>query len=351
MRMSLRDGDVIGRIGGDEFAALLPGADDVAAAGLAERLRSAMHGVVVPRGQARISVGYAAGPAGADAAALWAAADQALLLAKRGGRDRYRGAGEVAGSGGSAVRRDWEGRLRRMLEPGGMRTVYQPVVDLHDYSRVGFEGLPRSSGRDDRHEADDLVAAAALLGAARDLDWASRRSAFAGARDLPPGGLLFVNVGAEALLDAVHGADQMALLASWGDRRPCEVVLEITDRAAVHDHGRLRDVVAEYRAEGFRFALDDVGDGHSTFEVLSAAGPEFVKVSRRLTSCAGEREAGAVMAALVAYAAISGAEVVAEGIESDEQAARLRAMGITLGQGSALGRPRAARHWALTAVA
>ena len=84
----VRTGDVLARVGGDEFAALLLGATAVEAEKVAERMRSAMHDVNLPNGEARISLGCAGGAAGDDPYATWRSADLAMYAAKRQGRDR-----------------------------------------------------------------------------------------------------------------------------------------------------------------------------------------------------------------------------------------------------------------------
>jgi EAL domain-containing protein (putative c-di-GMP-specific phosphodiesterase class I) len=100
-------------------------------------------------------------------------------------------------------------------------------------------------------------------------------------------------------------------------------------------------VLTEYREHGFRFALDDVGEGHSTIEVLATARPEFIKIARGLTLGPGRTLDGnmAAIAALVTFASTTGAAVVAEGLESDAAIDHMRDLGVTLGQGYALGRP------------
>ena len=99
-------------------------------------------------------------------------------------------------------------------------------------------------------------------------------------------------------------------------------------------------MLASYREHGFQFALDDIGEGHSTLELLAAAVPEFVKVAKSITQACDERGARAVIEATVAYARSSGSTVIAEGIEDEETADRLIALGVTAGQGYWLGRPR-----------
>jgi EAL domain-containing protein (putative c-di-GMP-specific phosphodiesterase class I) len=117
------------------------------------------------------------------------------------------------------------------------------------------------------------------------------------------------------------------------------MVLEITERESIADKQRLRFVLASYREHGFRFALDDIGEGHSTLELLAAAVPEFVKVAKSITQECSERGPRAVIEATVAYARSSDSCVIAEGIEDEETANQLQELGVTAGQGYWLGRP------------
>jgi len=223
--------------------------------------------------------------------------------------------------------------------------VYQPIVDLRSGTMLGFEALARPRPQQADLGVDGLFATAERLGEGRNLDWLCRRAAVRDGHGLPAAALLFINVSVSALLDPVHGVDQMLLLLQWARRRPDTVVLEITEREAVRDVARLATVLREYRDHGLRFALDDVGSGHSTFEVLAAAVPEFVKVSERLTRLADETGPRAAIRAVVQFAEDSGGHVIAEGLESDRCTWLMQDLGVSHGQGYILGRPAAAEHW------
>jgi EAL domain-containing protein (putative c-di-GMP-specific phosphodiesterase class I) len=137
----------------------------------------------------------------------------------------------------------------------------------------------------------------------------------------------------------VHDVDQMLLLLATTGRRPDHVVLEISEREAISDLRRLREVLASYRREGFRFALDDVGEGHSTLEVLVAAEAEYIKLAASLTRRIDAERPDAAVRAITTFAASTGASLVAEGVENPAAPAALRRAGIGLGQGFALGLP------------
>jgi hypothetical protein len=105
----------------------------------------------------------------------------------------------------------------------------------------------------------------------RDLDWVCRRRAVDDAKQLPVGTTLFLNIGAAALLDPIHGVEQLLPLMGPAERAPQASVLEITEHERISDYDALDRVLASYRAEGIHFALDDVGWGHSTLELLAAS--------------------------------------------------------------------------------
>ncbi|MFN2462498.1 MAG: EAL domain-containing protein [Candidatus Dormibacteria bacterium] len=326
----LRDVDVLIRFGGDEFALLLPACDLEPAREVMQRLSES-----VPERQT-ISAGIAVWDGKEAPSDLLARADGSLYAAKRMGGGRIHAA-SPGGVANDAV--SWSSRLLEVVRDGGMESVYQPIVSLLEGGVVGHEALARPTGAAAGTSVEELFAAAQRLGFSRDLDWIGRRAAVQGGH-LLESGLLFINVGLWSFLDPIHDVDQMLLLLKWAGRSPATVVLEMSEREVVSDVGRLREVLASYREEGFRFALDDVGEGHSTLEVLAAADAEYIKVARSLTQRASEPGAGSAIRALAAFASSTGAHVIAEGIENNDMVEQIRDLGVELGQGYGLGRPR-----------
>jgi len=226
-----------------------------------------------------------------------------------------------------------------VLDDRSIRFCYQPIVRLSDRQVVAYEALARPQGIDLDLSVEGFFEAALQLGYGRALDWLCGWLCLQTSRDVVDDRTLFMNIGVSSLLSPADGVDPMINLLEWAGWSASEVVLEITEREEISDLGRFREVLTTYRDHGFRFAMDDVGDGHSTLEVLAAGEPEFVKIARRLTAGAGLPGARAAVSAVTAFAGSLGSHVIAEGIEDEHQADLMAALGCQMGQGNALGRP------------
>ncbi|MGO8687861.1 MAG: EAL domain-containing protein [Candidatus Dormibacteria bacterium] len=336
----LRGWDLVARTGGDEFSVLMSDVTARDAARAAERVRAAVKAISVPYGQVSISVGWSTGPAGSDPHDVLDLADAHLYQAKRSGRDRVVGAPRSRRGGLAAHRSEWSTRIDEALAQRDLTILFQPIVRLGDGAVVGHEALARPRGFGAADSVEELFAEAHRTGRIRDIDWLCRRLAIAAVPWPVPGDwTLFLNVSAVPLLDPVHGVDQMLMVLDAAGASADRVVLEITERELISDLERVRTVLAAYRDQGFRFAVDDVGEGHSTLELLAAARPEYIKIARSLTMTGAHSSSRAAIRAAVAFAQVSGAAVIAEGIENDYAAGQMIAMGVELGQGMWLGRP------------
>jgi diguanylate cyclase (GGDEF)-like protein len=338
----VRGWDVMARVGGDEFAALLPEVGVFGAHVVAERMRVAMHALVLSGTPARITVGWSAAPAGADPVSVWQRADESLYQAKHAGGDRVMGRSYEAGEAGDIAERSYTDVITRVLGGGALATVFQPVVSLFDGSVLGYEALARPEGFAAMDSVDEIFEAARTSGHIRDLDWVCRRRAVDDAKQLPQGVTLFLNISASSLIDPIHGVDRFLALLRKAGRPPQTVVLDITEHERIRDYELLSHILADYRTEGIRFALDDVGEGHSTLELLAASSSEYLKLGRSLTMTSSRVGSRAVIDATITFARISGATIIAEGVENEYVADAMKASGISLGQGFGLGKPTAA---------
>lgn len=329
----LGEHDMLARLGSDGFALLMPGSDVADAQRLVQRMRA----------ESAVLYGFSAGLARWDGVEsselLTARADAALQRSKHAGTGKV----TVVATPHEPVQ-SWSHMLPRLLARHEVRTVYQPIRRLDGLEVVGYEALARPVGFANKASVFELFDAAKRLGLSRDLDWLCRRSAVHGATTLPSSALLFMNVSVQTLLDPLHDVDQMLLLMRWAGRDPRSVVLEVAEGDQAADLERLRNVVTAHRAEGFRFALDDVGGGHSTLEALTHAKPEYIKISPSLTVHLDADGPQAAVRALVTFARSSRAQPVAVGLETKAQIQQAISLGVELGQGHGVGSPRPARQ-------
>lgn len=331
-----RAGDLAVRMAEDKFLLLLPAAEADRTMAAAEAVRFAMHGVAVSAGALRVCVGAAWRVGAGDGLdAVMARADDALYAAKARGGDRVVTQAEATGEG----RWRWRSAVEAVLSSErGVYAVYQAIVRLHDGATTGWEALSRPRDWSPGASVEGMFLTAHRMGRGRDLDWCCRRAALWEASRL--GGDLFLNVNLSALADPVHDVDQMVLLCTWATRDPRSVVLELSERDAVPELQRLRRVLADYRAAGFRIAVDDVGQGQTTLELLLAVRPEFLKLAQPLVQAARrDPTAWSAAHALVAFAHDTGSQVIAEGVEDSGDLALCEEMGIDLAQGWLFGRP------------
>ena len=200
LRSVVRAGDTVGRLGGEEFVLILPGADVEAAEDCAERARAALAELTVRGRPLAASAGVAAAPAdGVDAAVLLENADAALYWAKRTGRGRtvryVRGA--VRPGGRAAQRGRGAARARAV---GAISIVFQPVVELATGRAGGYEALARFE-REPRRGPDEWFAQAHRVGLGEELEALALRAALA-VPGRPEGTFLALNVSPRALLSA-----------------------------------------------------------------------------------------------------------------------------------------------------
>jgi diguanylate cyclase (GGDEF)-like protein len=327
----VRDGDAVGRLGGEEFVLVLPGADSDAACEAAERARAAIAEVVVGGRWLACSAGIATHPAdGEHAPDLLACADAALYAAKDAGRGRscrYRP---------SLARRRSPGAEREEIEAlmlggaEGMSIVFQPVLELATGRVCGYEALARMH-TDPQRPPDEWFRQAHRAGIGPELEAAALRAALA-VPGRPPGTFLSLNASPSALLTPTLLAELPDDLSS--------IVVELTEHELFGAEEPLEAVLAELRARGARIALDDAGSGYSGLQQLIAVAPDVLKLDRSLIHGAhADPSKLALLEAMISFASITGAAVCGEGVEDLADLRALAALDVTYAQGYALGRP------------
>ncbi len=153
--------------------------------------------------------------------------------------------------------------------------------------------------------------------------------------------LLFINIHPNVLLDSNYHSGETRHLLSLLGIEPNQVVFELTERSAVTDFKMFEKVLTNYRSQGYRIAIDDVGSGYSSLKTIVYLKPEFIKLDKSLIQNIDQnKEQQQLVNLLIEYANQSSSEVIAEGIERLEELAFVRQQGVHYGQGYALGRPQ-----------
>ena len=346
----LRRSDEVFRIGGDEFAVLMPGVDADGAYLAMRRVLAA----VLERGDDRrrnepatqpwsFTVGISAVPGSAvDRATLFREADAALAFGKKHGRtcvsvfdaERHASPGTERSEAGRAQ------LVAQVAASGALKTVFQPIFDLRSGRARGFEALSRPMPGSGFADATDLFTAAEAFGRTVELDLASLTTAITAFAGLALPGSLTLNISPRTLESdqfSVHGL--VKLLQRHGVD-PARVVLELTERESVEDMDRLIRAVESCRASGMRVAADDVGAGNAGLRLLSQIRFDIVKIDLSLIHGGAVRATShEVVQTLKDLADRWGALAIAEGLETAEQLEFVRSLGIRAGQGYLLGMP------------
>jgi diguanylate cyclase (GGDEF)-like protein/PAS domain S-box-containing protein len=353
LRSVIRPQDVLARVGGDEFALLLKdlpsGEGDRVARELAARILAAVreepHEVGDLRLEVRVSVGVGLYRQGTTMTStdLVHDADLAAEAAKKGGKDTVRVHRTPSGDAVLVPDDAFDpaaaaGELDRVLGEGLLAAAFQPIVALASGEVVGYEALARGPEGSSLHRPDRLFAAAAAAGRTVELDWACRLTAVRGALDagLGRGASLFLNC-EPAAIDAPCPPEHAELWARA--QRELALVVEITERAITARPAELARVLGDQRAAGHAVALDDLGADVRSLALLSLIDPDVIKVDLRLVQDRPSTDQAAIVSAVAAERERGGAQVLAEGIETEAHLEVARALGATLGQGWHFGRP------------
>ncbi len=340
---ALRRADRAFRIGGDEFAVILPHTDLEGSRIVARRiLAQALQPSVRADGMAPVSFsgGVSALPQLAvSTTQLYSQADAALYAAKRGGRTDV----AVFDSGMPLAPDDMgasSSAVAEVIARGQLRPAYQPIVSLATGRVIGVEGLIRPVPPAPFADPASLFEAAETSGRLMALDLACIETIVAGARDLPEDQFLSLNLSPATAEAAEFSSGAIVAILARHEFSPERLVIEITERQPLYDAERVRGRIEACRRAGIRFAADDVGAGNAGLRLLSEIRFDIVKVDLSLVQrSASDVQSSAVLGSVVELAARTGALVVAEGIEHGSQLAPLMDMGITVGQGFYLGRP------------
>jgi len=238
------------------------------------------------------------------------------------------------------IRHEW---LTTLLAERRVVSYFQPIVEAQTPNRVyGYECLMRGAGPRLVYP-DELLSAARGADLLFQLDLAARLAAIRGAAAHGVREVLFINFSPAAIYDPAFCLRSTIAAVSEVGLRPEQIVFEVTETERVPSTtNHLVSILDQYRASGFRVALDDVGSGYSSLVLLGEVRPDFVKLDGTLTAGVVEDPFRAVIAETLIEAALkTGMKVVAEHIEDAAGAEWFASRGVHYLQGYHFGRPAA----------
>lgn len=225
-------------------------------------------------------------------------------------------------------------RIHKVIMRGGPRIAMQPIVNLVTGDTYGYEALSRFPAHRD-WTPDRWFREAGALGLGPALEGCALRVAFAQLDSLPAQIVLSVNVSAHALFEDPDIATMFTT-----SEHAARLVLELTEHDQVHDYGGLGDLLAPVRGAGVRVAVDDAGSGYAGLDHILQLRPEVLKLDRVLITGIAEHPGRQAMCeAMVDFTQKTGSMLVAEGVETGNELAALRDLGVVYAQGYYLGRP------------
>ncbi len=344
---TLRVGDTVGRMGGDEFGILLPDVTDLEQVeGISRRLLEALRlPVTIMENTAVISgsLGWTVYPQDeGNPQTLLRHADLALYAAKDGGRNRY---AFFAGSMDEQQRQEMEmyAMTESALAERRLILFYQPVVELHN-GVIGVEALIRME-----HPERGILPPAAFASSLDHPRLARRIGCLVLDQALGQGAIwhrqgltlrIAVNISARHLLDDAFLTDLQEALARHPDIPHEALEVEVTESAPMLDFHRARETLLACNRLGVRVALDDFGTGNASLTYLQKLPAQTIKVDQSFVrDIINDPRDFAIVAGVVTTARMLGLEVIAEGVETVEHAQLLTTLECQALQGYAIAKP------------
>lgn len=345
----------LARVGGDEFAVLLPEAGHDAAERAAERLLRLVRGFIDPVNKHPVTVTASIGgvvclgDGQIPTNELMARAHGALDRAKQLGRDTWimLEADRTGRDGDELSFHEWGERIRRVLAEDRIELYLQPIVEVTSGETVSFEALLRINDSGTVEAPGPFLANAERLGLIHAVDRAVMRRAF-DLLEANPRLTLAVNIsggslGDDQLLEMIREAIALHRFD------PACLVIELTETATMIDAARAYRFASALEGTGCSFAIDDFGTGYGSYDYVRNIAVDYLKIDGQFVREWTEVDE-AVVGSLVTLAQGLDKQTVAECVESGEALEHVSAAGVDLVQGFHIGRPIPAEE-ALEAIA
>jgi len=233
--------------------------------------------------------------------------------------------------------------LQTIITENRLTSFFQPIVSLEQGVIYAYEALCRTVGPNPFDTIENLFQQAIINGQTLQLDMRCRNNSFACAakENIPASNaLLFINICPTSLLHPDHNTGLTEKMANEAGVAKEGIVLEITEQEAVVNYHLFKKAIDHYRKRGFRIAIDDFGAGYGGLKMLSMLEPDYVKIDRHFFQHHGKGNINYNLIDAIATACHRiGIDVIAEGIECENDLQICREIGIELLQGYHFAKP------------
>ena len=236
--------------------------------------------------------------------------------------------------------KDLEEEFYDILINKRINTYFQPIVSLKNGGVIGYEALSRGPVDSLLHFPQALFDCAKVMNKTWELDLLCRFKAIERAKEIIGDNYLFINIEPDIIKDPEFKRGFTKEFLEVYDISPENIVFEITENQAVLDYNSFKEIIDNYKGQGYRIAIDDAGDGYSGLRMLAEIRPNFVKIDmgliRNIDKDMMKKE---LLKSIQRFSEVTNIKLIAEGIETYDELKALIDIGIEFGQGYYIQKP------------
>ncbi|MBM7647335.1 EAL domain-containing protein (putative c-di-GMP-specific phosphodiesterase class I) [Bacillus ectoiniformans] len=227
------------------------------------------------------------------------------------------------------------------IQTGNMVAHLQPIINLQNMQLYGYESLLRSGSKDENYSPMEIFRTANETGLHSLLDQRAREAAIKTRKEKVPADLKsFINFLPSTIYNPEFCLKHTFKIVDAYGVDPANLVFEVVETENIVDVPHLKNVLDTYKREGMKVALDDVGSGFATVEMLKKLQPDYVKVDRSYISfCDQDEQKQQFLHEVLSISNGLGITMLAEGMERQEEMQYCQSIGIPLAQGYYIGKP------------
>lgn len=231
--------------------------------------------------------------------------------------------------------------ISQIIHDEDITTLYQPIVNLITGEIMGYEALSRGPEWSRFFSPINLIQEAEKFDLAYDLEFLMRKMAFKNMNGILPTQKLFVNVNPGFIKKEHTGFGRTQEMLHGTRITSKNVVFELTERTMINDYTTFNSILEHYRKQDYKIAIDDVGAGYSGLRTIQEIEPNYIKIDMELIRDIDKDSfKEALIQAFLSFSNTTNIQLIAEGIETENELRKLIQMGVHFGQGYFLQRPQ-----------